>query len=52
MASIKPVMAFLTNKGGVGKTTLAANLTREIEVRFTPSATGGTDIAVISNDSE
>ena len=28
MASIKPVMAFLTMKGGVGKTTLAANLTR------------------------
>lgn len=28
MASTKPVMAFLTMKGGVGKTTLAANLTR------------------------
>lgn len=28
MASLKPVMAFLTMKGGVGKTTLAANLTR------------------------
>ena len=28
MASIKPVMAFLTMKGGVGKTTLAANLSR------------------------
>jgi chromosome partitioning protein len=30
MASIKPVVAFLTMKGGVGKTTLAANLTRAI----------------------